>query len=63
MDRATVLTLKDQTKLVVLVEKDEAMLNYISLIPVNPQKFQRSTMRIDEICEMVDSSEEGAKDH
>jgi tungstate transport system substrate-binding protein len=41
MDRATVLTLKDQTKLVVLVEKDEAMLNYISLIPVNPQKFPK----------------------
>ena len=39
MDRATFLTLKDQIKLVVLVEKDEALLNYISLIPVNPKKF------------------------
>jgi tungstate transport system substrate-binding protein len=37
IDRATVLSLKDQIKLVVLVEKDEALLNYISLIPVNPQ--------------------------
>ncbi len=25
----------------VLVEKDEVLLNYISLIPVNPQKFSR----------------------
>ena len=41
IDRATVLTLKDQIKLVVLVEKDEALLNYISLIPVNPKKFPK----------------------
>jgi tungstate transport system substrate-binding protein len=39
IDRATFLTLKDQIKLVVLVEKDEALLNYITLIPVNPKKF------------------------
>lgn len=41
IDRATFLTLKDKIKLVVLVEKDEAMLNFISLIPVNPQKFPK----------------------
>jgi tungstate transport system substrate-binding protein len=41
IDRATFLTLKDQIKLVVLVEKDEALLNYITLIPVNPKKFGR----------------------
>jgi tungstate transport system substrate-binding protein len=41
IDRATFLTLKDQIKSVVLVEKDEALLNYITLIPVNPQKFPR----------------------
>jgi tungstate transport system substrate-binding protein len=41
IDRATFLTLKDQIKLVVLVEKDEALLNYITLIPVNPKKFSR----------------------
>ena len=41
IDRATFLTLKDQIKLVVLVEKDEALLNFISLIPVNPKKFRR----------------------
>jgi tungstate transport system substrate-binding protein len=39
MDRATFLTLQKEIKLVVLVEKDEALLNYISLIPVNPKKF------------------------
>jgi tungstate transport system substrate-binding protein len=42
IDRATFLTLKNQIKLVVLVEKDEAMLNYISLIPVNPKKFPKA---------------------
>jgi tungstate transport system substrate-binding protein len=39
IDRATYLTLKDQISLKVLVEKDEAMLNFITMIPVNPQKF------------------------
>jgi tungstate transport system substrate-binding protein len=41
MDRATYLALKMEIKLVILVEKDEALLNYISLIPVNPKKFPR----------------------
>ena len=41
IDRATYLSLKDQIKLVVLVEKDEILLNFISLIPVNPQKFPK----------------------
>lgn len=40
MDRATFLTLQKEIKLVVLVEKDEALLNHISLIPVNPKKFR-----------------------
>jgi tungstate transport system substrate-binding protein len=39
MDRATFLTLQKEIKLVILVEKDEALLNFISLIPVNPKKF------------------------
>jgi tungstate transport system substrate-binding protein len=39
MDRATFLSMKDKIKLVILVEKDPALLNFISLIPVNPQKF------------------------
>lgn len=41
MDRATYLSLKKEIKLVVLVENDEALLNFISLIPVNPKKFPR----------------------
>jgi tungstate transport system substrate-binding protein len=41
IDRATYLSMSDQIKLVILVEKDEALLNYISLIPVNAKKFPR----------------------
>jgi len=41
IDRATFLALQKEIKLVVLVEKDKALLNYISLIPVNPKKFER----------------------
>lgn len=41
IDRATYLSIKDQIKLAVLVEGDEALLNYISLIPVNAKKFPR----------------------
>jgi tungstate transport system substrate-binding protein len=37
IDRATYVSIKDQIKLVVLVEGDESLLNYISLIPVNPK--------------------------
>ena len=42
IDRATYLALKDQMKLVILVEGDEALLNYISLIPVNPEKLPKA---------------------
>jgi tungstate transport system substrate-binding protein len=41
IDRATYLSLKGAIKLVILVEGDEALLNRISLIPVNPKKFAR----------------------
>jgi tungstate transport system substrate-binding protein len=41
IDRATFLALKNQIKIVILVEGDEALLNFISLIPVNPKKFPR----------------------
>lgn len=41
IDRATYLSLKDQIKLSILVEGDGALLNYISLIPVNPAKYPR----------------------
>ena len=38
IDRASYLGMKDKLKLVPLVEGDEALLNHISLIPVNPAK-------------------------
>jgi len=41
IDRATYLGAKKDIQLVVLVEGDEALLNFISLIPVNPQKFPK----------------------
>ncbi len=41
IDRATFLALQKEIKLKVLVEGDEALLNYISIIPVNPKKFSR----------------------
>jgi tungstate transport system substrate-binding protein len=41
IDRATYLSIKNNIKLEVLVEGDEALLNRISLIPVNPKKFPR----------------------
>jgi tungstate transport system substrate-binding protein len=41
MDRATVLTLKKDLRLRVLVEKDEGLLNYIAVIRVNPARFPR----------------------
>jgi tungstate transport system substrate-binding protein len=41
IDRATYLSIKDQIKITVLVEGDEALLNYISLIPVDQKKFPR----------------------
>jgi tungstate transport system substrate-binding protein len=39
IDRATLLTIQKEIKIGILVEKDEALLNFISLIPVNPKKF------------------------
>ena len=41
IDRATYLSMGNQIKLVILVENDEALLNHISLIPVNARKFPR----------------------
>ena len=42
IDRATVLAMQKEIKLVVLVEKDDALLNYMTLIPINPKKFPRA---------------------
>lgn len=41
MDRATQITLQKEIKLAILVEKDEDLLNFISLIPVSQQKFPK----------------------
>lgn len=41
IDRATFLSLRENIKLVILVEKDEVLLNFISLIPVNPARFPK----------------------
>ena len=41
IDRATQLSVRNRIKLAILVENDEAMLNFMSLIPVNPAKFPR----------------------
>jgi tungstate transport system substrate-binding protein len=39
MDRATYITMRAKISLQVLVERDSILLNYISLIPVNPAKL------------------------
>ena len=41
IDRATYLSLKNSIKLAILVEGDEILLNYISVIPVSAKKFPR----------------------
>lgn len=41
IDRATWLALGKELTLAVLFEKDEALLNYISLVPVSPVKFPK----------------------
>jgi tungstate transport system substrate-binding protein len=41
IDRATYLSIKKEIKLAILVEKDEALLNFMSLIPVDPKKFPK----------------------
>jgi tungstate transport system substrate-binding protein len=45
IDRATYLTLKGQIKLSILVEKDEALLNCMTLIPINPKRFPRANYK------------------
>ncbi|NTW65289.1 MAG: solute-binding protein [Nitrospirae bacterium] len=39
MDRATFITMRPKISLQVQVERDDILLNYITLIPVNPAKF------------------------
>ncbi|MGB5217776.1 MAG: substrate-binding domain-containing protein [Smithella sp.] len=45
IDRATYLSVKDQIKLEILVEGDEALLNFISLIPVNKTKCSKVNVK------------------
>ncbi|MFA5180633.1 MAG: substrate-binding domain-containing protein [Syntrophales bacterium] len=45
IDRATVLALKKDLKIEILVAGDEALLNRISLIPVNPQKCPQANLK------------------
>ncbi|HOP41481.1 MAG TPA: substrate-binding domain-containing protein [Geobacteraceae bacterium] len=45
IDRATWLSLQDKVKLPILVEKDQALLNYISIIPVDPKKFPKANYK------------------
>ena len=62
IDRATYLSLKDQIKLAVLVEGDEALLNFISLIPVNPVKFpQVNTADTKQFVEWLTAPDKGQK--
>ncbi len=42
MDRATYLSLKKDIKLAVLVENDDILLNFMSLIPISPKKCARA---------------------
>jgi tungstate transport system substrate-binding protein len=42
IDRATYLSLKKEIKLAILVENDEILLNFMSLIPVDPKKCPRA---------------------
>jgi tungstate transport system substrate-binding protein len=44
MDRATILTLKKELGLQVLVEKDPDLLNYIAVIRMNPAKFPKANV-------------------
>ncbi|MDA8100902.1 MAG: substrate-binding domain-containing protein [Nitrospiraceae bacterium] len=52
MDRATCITLKAKISLQTLVERDDILLNYITLIPVNPAKFPQ--VRHAEAMQFVD---------
>lgn len=62
MDRATYLSLKKQLALQVLVERDEALLNRISLIPVNPVRFPKVNSRDTAVfVKWLSSPEKGQK--
>ncbi len=59
MDRATYLILKKDITLVPLVQGEESLLNFISIIPVNSQKFTEVNKALTmDFCKFV-TSEEG----
>ena len=64
IDRATYLSLQKEIALAVLVEGDEALLNFISVIPVNPAEVppgQRRGRR--DVRRLADRPGQGAGDH
>jgi tungstate transport system substrate-binding protein len=62
IDRATLLSVGNKIKLAILVENDEAMLNFMSLIPVNPTKFSRiNAAAAMQFVEWVTAPEKGQK--
>lgn len=62
IDRVTYLALKGQMKLAILVEKDEALLNYMTLIPVNPKKFPKANYEdVMIFVQWLTSSEKGQR--
>jgi tungstate transport system substrate-binding protein len=62
IDRATLLSVGNKIKLAILIENDEAMLNFMSLIPVNPTKFSRiNAAAAMQFVEWVTAPEKGQK--
>ncbi len=62
IDRAAYLSMRTQIKLVILVEKDEALLNHISLIPVNARKFPKVNKKdVQTFVAWLTSPEKGQK--
>lgn len=59
IDRATYLRLRDEIASEILVERDEILLNFFTVIPVNPQKFP--TVKNEEVMKFIEwlTSEEG----
>lgn len=62
IDRATQLALQKEIQLAILVEKDVAMLNFISLIPVNAAKFPQVNAReAQQFVDWLTAPEKGQK--
>jgi len=58
IDRATYLALKNELSIVSLVEGEEDMLNFISIIPVNPDKFPQVNAKLaQEFVDFITSDE------